>query len=44
MATDHGGHLGFISKATPHFWLDRAVLSWMEKIRNEMRRESVLLK
>jgi uncharacterized protein len=27
----HGGHLGFISRGGPRFWLDRVVLDWMEQ-------------
>jgi predicted alpha/beta-fold hydrolase len=30
-AIDHGGHLGFISRTAPRFWLDDAVLGWMEQ-------------
>jgi hypothetical protein len=28
-ATEHGGHLGFISRRTPRFWLDGFVLNWI---------------
>jgi predicted alpha/beta-fold hydrolase len=28
---DHGGHLGFISKTEPRFWLDDTILDWMEQ-------------
>jgi uncharacterized protein len=41
IATEHGGHLGFIAAQRPHFWADRAILGWMEKIRNKARAESV---
>jgi uncharacterized protein len=41
IATDHGGHLGFIASAKPHFWLDRTVLGWMEKTGNKVVPESV---
>lgn len=27
---EHGGHLGFISRSQPRFWLDHAILDWME--------------
>ncbi|MEO5924596.1 MAG: alpha/beta fold hydrolase [Bryobacteraceae bacterium] len=30
---EHGGHLGFISKVQPRFWLDETVLDWMEQQR-----------
>lgn len=44
IATEHGGHLGFIAGARPHFWLDRTILGWMEKTGNKMPRESVPLR
>lgn len=28
---EHGGHLGFIARTGPRFWLDRVVLDWMEQ-------------
>jgi len=31
-ATEHGGHLGFLSRTKPRFWLDRAVLEWIESV------------
>ena len=42
IATEHGGHLGFIADSAPHFWLDRVVLAWMEKTGNKPPAESVL--
>jgi predicted alpha/beta-fold hydrolase len=30
-ATRHGGHLGFLSKRKPRFWLDGFALNWMEE-------------
>ena len=30
---EHGGHLGFISRSGPRFWLDETVLDWMEQQR-----------
>lgn len=30
VATEHGGHLGFISRRPPRFWLDGIVLNWIE--------------
>lgn len=44
VATEHGGHLGFIAAEKPRFWLDRVVLGWMEKIGNKAVPESVLSK
>lgn len=29
MATEHGGHLGFISRRQPRFWLDTVALDWI---------------
>ncbi len=31
VAVEHGGHLGFISRTGPRFWLDQAILGWMEQ-------------
>jgi predicted alpha/beta-fold hydrolase len=28
---EHGGHLGFISRTGPRFWLDHTILDWMEQ-------------
>ena len=28
--TEHGGHLGFLSRTRPRFWTDQAVLEWLE--------------
>jgi uncharacterized protein len=30
---EHGGHLGFIARNQPRFWLDETVLNWMEQQR-----------
>lgn len=27
--TEHGGHLGFLSRTRPRFWADQAVLEWL---------------
>jgi len=29
IATDHGGHLGFLAKGKDRFWLDRTIVSWI---------------
>jgi uncharacterized protein len=29
VATEHGGHLGFLSRRRPRFWLDSVVLDWI---------------
>jgi predicted alpha/beta-fold hydrolase len=31
---EHGGHLGFISRRQPRFWLDDTVLDWMDGTRS----------
>lgn len=36
LPVDHGGHLGFISKKKPRFWLDNVLVQWMEKVRNKV--------
>jgi uncharacterized protein len=30
LAPDHGGHLGFISREKPRFWLDNVILEWIK--------------
>lgn len=30
LATEHGGHVGFIAKRRPRLWLDKTVIEWME--------------
>lgn len=30
VAPEHGGHLGFLSRMKPRFWLDGVLLDWME--------------
>jgi uncharacterized protein len=30
IAVEHGGHLGFIAKNRPRFWLDGVVMEWLE--------------
>ncbi len=31
LPVEHGGHLGFISRTQPRFWLDHTILDWMEQ-------------
>ncbi|HKE23683.1 MAG TPA: alpha/beta fold hydrolase [Bryobacteraceae bacterium] len=31
LATEHGGHLGFLGKRPHRFWLDEALMEWIEK-------------
>jgi hypothetical protein len=37
LATEHGGHLGFISKTRPRFWLDQVLVHWVLEVRNKVR-------
>ncbi len=32
MATKHGGHLGFLSRYKPRFWIDSFALNWVEEV------------
>jgi len=32
ITTKHGGHLGFLSRHKPRFWLDGVALDWMERV------------
>jgi predicted alpha/beta-fold hydrolase len=36
LAVEHGGHLGFLSRQAPRFWVDRVVLRWVTEIRNQL--------
>jgi predicted alpha/beta-fold hydrolase len=36
IATEHGGHLGFISKTKPRFWLDQVLVHWVLEVRNKV--------
>jgi predicted alpha/beta-fold hydrolase len=36
LATEHGGHLGFISKTRPRFWLDQVLVHWLLEVRNKV--------
>jgi uncharacterized protein len=36
LATEHGGHLGFISKTKPRFWLDEVLVNWVLGTRNKV--------
>ena len=33
LALDHGGHVSFLARRGPRFWLDDAILEWMKSIR-----------
>jgi uncharacterized protein len=36
VAVEHGGHLGFISKTKPRFWLDQVLVNWVLEVRNKL--------
>jgi uncharacterized protein len=42
IAVDHGGHLGFIAKTRPRFWLDQVLVNWLLEVRNKVPANSVL--
>jgi predicted alpha/beta-fold hydrolase len=42
LTVDHGGHLGFVSKTKPRFWLDDILVQWMEEVRNKVPADLVL--
>jgi len=37
----HGGHLGFIARRRPRFWLDETLLEWIEETGNKWRARRV---
>ena len=37
--TKHGGHLGFLARTRPRFWVDSAVLEWIESADQKNRTE-----
>lgn len=36
LAVEHGGHLGFVSRRKPRFWLDEVLVQWMSETRNKL--------
>jgi len=34
VAVEHGGHLGFLARSQPRFWLDELMVEWLSEIRN----------
>lgn len=42
LPVDHGGHLGFVSRSQPRFWLDDVLVQWMQKVRNKVPADLVL--
>jgi len=41
LAPEHGGHLGFLSKTKPRFWLDQVLLDWIDQVRNRLAAAAV---
>lgn len=35
LAPEHGGHVGFLSRGKPRFWVDEVALEWMSQVRNK---------
>jgi predicted alpha/beta-fold hydrolase len=35
IAAEHGGHLGFLARNRPRFWLDEVAMDWVEEISNK---------
>lgn len=42
VAVEHGGHLGFIARRRPRFWLDGVLLEWLAEVRNTAPAATVL--
>jgi uncharacterized protein len=36
IAVEHGGHLGFLSRTRPRFWLDQVLVQWIDEVRNKV--------
>jgi predicted alpha/beta-fold hydrolase len=36
LAVEHGGHLGFVAKGKPRFWLDQVLVQWIGEERNKL--------
>jgi predicted alpha/beta-fold hydrolase len=32
LATDYGGHLGFLARGAPRFWADRVIMDWIARL------------
>jgi predicted alpha/beta-fold hydrolase len=41
VAVDHGGHLGFIARRRPRFWLDGLVVDWLEEMNSRTKQPLV---
>ena len=34
VATDHGGHVSFLARRRPRFWLDDTIIEWIDQVRS----------
>lgn len=41
MAPEHGGHVGFIARGKPRFWLDSVLLEWLQVTGNKLQASCV---
>jgi uncharacterized protein len=37
LAPEHGGHVGFVARREPRFWVDSVVLEWMQSVDTTLR-------
>jgi predicted alpha/beta-fold hydrolase len=44
LATERGGHLGFLARYKPRFWLDDAALDWIDSIRSGRSRSESFMR
>jgi hypothetical protein len=44
LAVDHGGHLGFLSRRKPRFWLDGIVVRWLQGVLSNRTASAQVLK
>jgi predicted alpha/beta-fold hydrolase len=42
LAPEHGGHVGFIARRKPRFWLDGVLLEWLQVTGNKLQASFVL--
>jgi uncharacterized protein len=44
LATEQGGHLGFLARRKPRFWLDGAALDWIDSISSGLSRSESFMR
>jgi len=37
LATEHGGHVGFIARRGPRFWLENVIVEWFSRLEQRLR-------